>query len=216
VLFDFGDTLVGRAGGHRSIVEEAAALGVTVAARDAERVWADIQVRARTPEEIAKGRDLSPAAHREAWTALYAAAEVFADGVGRALYEREIDPERWVPFTDSASTLLALHAAKVPLGIVSDTGWDCRPVLERLGWLDLFDSIVFSYEHGAAKPTPELFTTACAQLGVEPAHVLMVGDNALTDGGAIAAGLHALLLPMVPPGGRRGLDLVLRLVGAPR
>jgi hypothetical protein len=40
----------------------------------------------------------------------------------------------------------------------------------------------------------------------------MVGDNALTDGGAIAAGLSVLLLPAAPPGGRRGLDAVIRLV----
>ena len=69
VLFDLGDTLVGRVGGHRSIVEEAAARGVSVAESDALRVWDDIQARARTPEEIAKGRDLSSEAHREAWTA---------------------------------------------------------------------------------------------------------------------------------------------------
>ena len=212
VLFDLGDTLVGRAGGYRSIVEEAAARGVTVADGDAARVWAEIQALARTPEEIAKGRDLSAVAHQEAWTALYSAADVFADGLGHALYEREVDPDRWVPYTDSESTLVALHDAGVPLGIVSDTGWDYRPVLDRFGWLHLFDSIVLSFEHGAAKPTPSLFTTACAQLGVEPAGALMVGDNALTDGGAIAAGLSVLLLPAAPPGGRRGLDAVIRLV----
>ena len=216
VLFDCGDTLLGRAGGHRSIVEEAATLGVEVSDADAVRVWAEIQARARTPEEMAKGRDLSPEAHREAWTALYAAAEVFADGLGRALYEREIDPDRWVPFNDSGPTLFALRDAGIRMGVVSDTGWDCRPVLERAGWLDLFDSIVFSYEHGAAKPAPVLFTTACRELGLEPQHVTMVGDNALTDGGAIAAGLRALLLPAVPPGGPRGLDVVLRMVGTSR
>jgi HAD superfamily hydrolase (TIGR01549 family) len=216
VLFDLGDTLVGRIGGHHSIVEEAAARGVSVAESDALRVWDDIQARARTPEEIAKGRDLSSEAHREAWTALYAAAEVFADGMGRALYEREIDPDRWVPFTDSEPTLHALHDAGVPVGVVSDTGWDYRPVFERLGWLHLFDAIVFSYEHGAAKPTPALFTTACAQLGVEPGQVLMVGDNALTDGGAIATGLSVLLLPPAWPGGERGLHLVVRMVDATR
>ncbi len=216
VLFDFGDTLVGRDGGHRGIIEEAASRGVMVSEDDALRVWEDIQALARTPGELAKGRDLSPDAHREAWTALYAAAEVFADGLGRALYEREIDPQRWVPFTDSAPTLFALHAAGIRLGVVSDTGWDCRPVLERLGWLKLFDSIVFSYEHGVAKPAPVLFTTACQELGLAPGNVLMVGDNALTDGGAIAVGLRALLLPAAPPGGQRGLGVVLRMVATSR
>jgi HAD superfamily hydrolase (TIGR01493 family) len=212
VLFDLGDTLLGRGGAHYGILEEAAARGVSVDEADALRVWNEIQARARTPEEIAKGRDLSPETHREAWTALYAAAEVFADGLGRALYEREIDPQRWVPFADTAPTLHALHDAGVPMGIVSDTGWDYRPVLQRFGWLEMFDAIVFSYEHGAAKPAPELFETACAQLRIDPGRVLMVGDNALTDGGAIAAGLQVLLLPAVPPGEHRGLEIVLRMV----
>jgi HAD superfamily hydrolase (TIGR01509 family) len=213
VLFDIGDTLFGREGGHRGIVEEAAALGVVVAEADAQRVWAEIQAEARTPGEIAKGRDLSAERHREMWTALYGAADVFADGLGRALYEREIDPDRWIAYTDTEAILEALHAAGVPLGIVSDTGWDYRFVLQRHGWLDLFGSVVLSYEHGAAKPAPALFVTACAQLGVDPSETLMVGDNALTDGGAIAVGLRVLLLPPAAPGGARGLDLVPALVG---
>jgi HAD superfamily hydrolase (TIGR01549 family) len=102
------------------------------------------------------------------------------------------------------------------MGIVSDTGWDYRPVLTRHGWLDLFGSVVLSYEHGAAKPTPHLFLTACAELGVEPSETLMVGDNALTDGGAINAGLRVLLLPSATPGGARGLDLVPPLLGVAR
>ena len=212
VLFDVGDTLVGRDGGHRSIVEEASALGVDVPDADAARVWAEIQADARTAHEIAKGRDLSRERHREGWTALYSAADVFVDGLSRALYEREIDPERWVAYTDSETTLKSLHAAGVPMGIVSDTGWDYRLVLARYGWLDLFGSVVFSYEHGAAKPTPQLFLTACRELGVDPSETLMVGDNALTDGGAVAAGLRVLLLPAVRPGTHRGLDAVVGMV----
>jgi putative hydrolase of the HAD superfamily len=216
VLFDIGDTLFGRAGGHRGIVEEAAARGVTVTDDDARRVWSEIQALARTPEELAKGRDLSAAAHRECWTALYSAADVFVDGLGRALYEREIDPARWVPYTDTGDTLRALAGAGVPLGIVSDTGWDYREVLARHGWLDLFGSIVYSCEHGAQKPEPALFRTACADLGVDPSDTLMVGDNALTDGGAVTAGLRVLLLPVVAPGTRRGLDTVVGLVDGAR
>lgn len=216
VLFDVGDTLVGREGGHRSIVEEAAARGVTVTEADARRVWGEIQDLARTPDELAKGRDLSAEMHRDAWTALYGAADVFVDGLGRALYEREVDPARWVPYRDTGDTLRALVAAGIRLGVVSDTGWDYRLVLERHGWLDLFGSIVFSCEHGAQKPAPALFLAACAQLGVDPSGTLMVGDNALTDGGAVAAGLRVLLLPAVEPGAPRGLDAVIRLVDGTR
>jgi hypothetical protein len=40
----------------------------------------------------------------------------------------------------------------------------------------------------------------------------MVGDNPLTDGGAVDAGLVCLLLPKVPPGHPRGLGRVLALL----
>ena len=136
--------------------------------------------------------------------------------VNGTVYEREVDPARWVPYADTGETLHALARAGVKLGIVSDSGWDYRLVLSRQGWLELFGSIVLSCDHGAQKPEPVLFTTACAQLGVEPSVTLMVGDNALTDGGAVRAGLRVLLLPVVEPGSRRGLDTVVRMVDGAR
>jgi HAD superfamily hydrolase (TIGR01509 family) len=78
----------------------------------------------------------------------------------------------------------------------------------------LIESFVLSYEIGAIKPSREMFLRACADLGVEPARALMVGDNALPDGGALGAGIPTYLLPLAPPGGPRGLDAVIRLVGA--
>ncbi|MER7200474.1 hypothetical protein [Streptomyces sp. CB01635] len=45
----------------------------------------------------------------------------------------------------------------------------------------------------------------------------MVGDHPAKDGGAVAAGLRAYVLPSgAAPGARRGLDAVLRLVEAER
>ena len=133
VLFDFGDTLFGRAGAHRAIVEAAAGLGVEVDETTARNLWAEIQARARTPEELAKGRDLSPEAHRACWTALYSRLDVVVAGLGAALYEREIDPLGWEPFPDAGATLVALRTAGVPVGVVSDTGWDIRPVFAAHG-----------------------------------------------------------------------------------
>jgi putative hydrolase of the HAD superfamily len=170
-------------------------------------------VEARSPEELAKGRDLSEAAHREHWTALYSAADVIADGLGEILYEREISAAAWTPFPDTKPTLEALRAADIPMVVVSDTGWDIRPVLAKHGLLDFFRGLVLSYEHGAAKPAPQLFAAACEHLGVAAEDSLMVGDNALTDGGSIESGVRAYLLPAQHEPGPRGLDAVLRLVG---
>ena len=213
VLFDMGDTLLGRGDGPSILRDEARTLGAEVDHATATRIWREIQDKARTAEEIAKGRDLSEHAHRECWTALYSAADVVVAGLGAVLYEREISADAWHPFPDTLPVVEALSAAGIPMVVVSDTGWDIRPVLDRHGLLRHFAGLVLSYEHGVAKPAPQLFTAACTLLGVDAEYALMVGDNALTDGGAIESGLRVFLLPPARDTGPRGLDAVLRLVG---
>jgi putative hydrolase of the HAD superfamily len=214
VLLDFGDTLFERAGGARLVVETAATLGVPVTLERAGQLWDEIQAAARTPDEIARGRDLSAACHRREWTRLYATADVLAPGMGRALYEREIDPASWSPFADTLDALARLAGGGLRLAVVSDTGWDIRAVFEAHGCRTLIDAFVLSFERGAAKPAARLFAEACAEIGIEPERALMVGDNPLTDGGAVAAGVTTLILPPARPGRPRGLERVLQLAAA--
>jgi putative hydrolase of the HAD superfamily len=95
---------------------------------------------------------------------------------------------------------------------VSDTGWDVQQVFAEYDFDRYVRTYVMSFQHGATKPAPQLFHRACDDLGVAPRETLMVGDNYLTDGGAAAAGLTALVLPPVPTGSPRGLDVVLRIL----
>ena len=57
-----------------------------------------------------------------------------------------------------------------------------------------------------------MFTTACAALGVDPRATLMVGDNPGRDGGAVAVGCRAFVLPSEYRDGERGLNAVLSLL----
>ena len=83
----------------------------------------------------------------------------------------------------------------------------------RAAGLDgLVDTWVLSGEEGREKPAPELFRTACARLGVDPRRTLMVGDNPVRDGGAVAAGLRAYVRASEQRPGARGLGDVLALV----
>jgi hypothetical protein len=79
VLFDFGETLLGRGDGVAALIDAARRRGTEVKEEVARRLWVEIQERGRTAEEMAKGRDLSPEAHRACWTVLYASADVVAD-----------------------------------------------------------------------------------------------------------------------------------------
>src|SRR4051812_896756 len=213
VLFDFGETLFSRGDGADAIVNEARRLGADIDRERASALWNEIQERGRAPEEMAKGRDLSPEAHRECWTALYSIADVVTAGIGEALYEREIAPTGWSPVPDAEPTLRALREMGVGIGVVSDAGWDIRPVFAHHGFLELIDEFVISNEHGRVKPDPELFGIACEALGAEPHRTLMVGDNPLSDGGAVGAGLPVLLLPLADLSQPRGLGAVVRIVG---
>ncbi len=170
--------------------------------------------RGSTAEELAKGRDLSTDRHRAVWTELYAAAgcEELAAGLSDRLYERTVAAESWEAFPDALPTLRAVRSRGLRVAVVSDTGFDLRPALERLGLMPHLDAVLMSYEQGVCKPAASVFRAACDRLGVRPERALMVGDNPLTDSGAVTAGLYAFLLPAPPPTGPRGLEHVLSLL----
>lgn len=212
VLFDAGDTLIRLRGSGLDLLLTAAGPGADPAAAD--RVWQRVLARAGTAEELAKGRDLSTARHREVWTALYATAgcDALAPGLSDRLYDLTVDAGSWEAFEDTVPTLRAVRERGLRIGIVSDTGFDLRPALDRHGLTPYLDTVLMSFEHGVCKPAASVFRTACERLGVDPARALMVGDNPRTDAGAVTAGLHVLLLPRPARSGPRGLTQLLALL----
>ena len=213
VLFDAGDTLIRLTGSGTELLHEAAAtLGSSLDPEAADRVWQRVLDRGSTAEELAKGRDLSTERHREVWTELYTAAgcEQLATGLSDRLYERTVAAESWEAFPDALPTLEAVRSRGVRVAVVSDTGFDLRPALERVGLMAHLDAVLMSYEQGVCKPAASVFRAACDLLGVRPERALMVGDNPLTDSGAVTAGLYAFLLPAPAPPDRAGLSTCCR------
>lgn len=213
MLFDWGDTLFSSPDAAAVIVEAARERGVAVSERDARALWDEIWAAGKTPEELAKGRDLSLDLHRSAWTSLFERADRVVPGLAPVLYERVMSQDQWIPYRDTEPTLRALRERGIRIGIVSNVPRDLVPIFEGKGLRDLVDAFTHSYEIGAEKPDPRIFLAACAKLGVAPAEALMVGDHATADGGAVQAGLRFLYLAgEVPAGGVRGLAEVLRVV----
>jgi len=217
VLFDWGDTLFSPPDAASVIVAAAAERGVRVDPTQARALWDELWAMGKTPEELAKGRDLSMAAHREVWTSLFERADTAVPGIASTLYERVMDPRAWIPYPDTAPTLRALRSRGVKIGIVSNVPRDLRPIFSAHGLADLVDAFTHSFEVGAEKPDPAIFLRACEALGTQPSETLMVGDHPVADAGALQAGLRFHLLP--PDGAAekpRGLDRVVAIVDASR
>jgi HAD superfamily hydrolase (TIGR01509 family) len=162
--------------------------------------------------EVYADRDLYPDAHRAAYTGLAQGVDSAIDGLAEALYERLLAPSGWVPYADTVPTLKALRAAEMPVAVVSNVGFDIRPICAELGFADLVDAFVLSYEVGRCKPDPAIFLRACGMLRVDPERTLMVGDTP-ADAGAVEAGCRALIVPAAPPGAANGIAGVLTLAG---
>jgi HAD superfamily hydrolase (TIGR01509 family) len=167
--------------------------------------------------EVWAERDLYAYAHRAAYTGLAATVAGHVDGLPDALYERLLTPDGWVAYADTVATLTALRATGARLAVVSNVGFDIRPILAAMGMDGLFDAYVLSYELGRIKPDPAIFRAACAAVGTDPECTLMVGDSA-ADAAAIAIGCAAYLVPAAGPGAANGLGAVTALVDglAPR
>lgn len=212
-MFDFSGTLMRIEPAESWLRSVLAAEGVT-AADDEVAAYARALDRAgaqpggtqpeRIPPHLAAAWqrcDSSTADHRAAYGGLSRTVALPWD-LHDALYDRHMAPAAWTPYPDAEQVLRALRDRGVPVAVVSNIGWDLRPVFRAHGLDGLVDAFVLSYEHGVQKPDPLLFRIACEELGLPPQDVAMVGDNAVADGGAAALGCPLFLVDHLPAAAR--------------
>ncbi|MGW3464056.1 HAD family hydrolase [Streptomyces olivaceoviridis] len=172
---------------------------------------------AELPADLAAvwaARDESAALHRAAYTGLSRRVPLPDPGLHDALYERHMSAAAWTPYPDAGTVLRALRGRGIGVGVVSNIGWDLRPVFREHGLDAYVDAYVLSYEHGMQKPDPRLFAVTCEALDADPRRVLMVGDNRAADGGATALGCRVHFVDHLPAAQRPDALLpVLDLVG---
>ncbi|WKN13133.1 HAD family hydrolase [Streptomyces sp. JUS-F4] len=226
VLFDFSGTLFRVEPVRDWLAAVLREEGADVAPEDFERYVSGLTAAGalpggpppvRVPEELADAmarRDLTAALHRAAYTGLARTVALPDPGLYDALYDRHLRPEAWQPYPDAAEVLAGLRRAGIAVGVVSNIGWDLRPVFRAHGLDALVDSYALSFEHGLQKPAAGLFATACSLIGRDPAEVVMVGDDRTADGGAAALGCEVRFVDHLPvserPDGLRSLGLVPR------
>lgn len=216
VLFDFHHTLVhgGDPSGWLSAGWAAAGradtpaggLGAGTAAEVAaflDRIWE--HAKEVDPDS---SRDERPAQHRAVFLATVAQCPGVDSHLAGSLYD--VMPLRWQAYADTLPVLRALRDRGVRTAIVSNVGFDLRPVMERTGIT--VDAVVQSFLVGSVKPDAGIFEHALGLLGAAPQASLMVGDSWRDDAGAAALGIRTLLLPRTS-GDVHGLSAVLRLLG---
>ncbi|MDL5199986.1 HAD family hydrolase [Streptomyces sp. ALI-76-A] len=227
VLFDFSGTLFRIESGESWLRAVLARTGLSLpepellrAAQALERVGAlpgGSSAILPVPDELASVweiRDKSAELHRAAYTGLSRRVPLPDPALHDALYDRHMTPAAWAPYPDAAEVLRALRERGIGVGVVSNIGWDLRPVFREHGLDAHVDTYVLSYEHGIQKPDPRLFEIACAALGADPRDTLMVGDDRRADGGAAALGCGVHFVDHLPVTQRPdGLRPVLDLVG---
>ncbi|MFJ6786910.1 HAD family hydrolase [Streptomyces angustmyceticus] len=133
-------------------------------------------------------RDLDAVRHRAAYTGLLRAAGLPWPELIGPLYERHMTAPAWQPYPDTTEVLRTVHERGVGVAVVSNIGYDLRPIFRHHGMDAYVDTYVLSFEHEVQKPDAGLFQVAYEQLGLAPADVAMVGDDRVADAGAAALG----------------------------
>ncbi len=85
------------------------------------------------------------------------------------------------------------------LGVITNymDGPTCREVFDKLGFNEVFDSLVVSKELGYLKPANILFETAMRETGSVPGNCVMVGDTYSADVvGGNMAGMRTVLVDL--------------------
>jgi HAD superfamily hydrolase (TIGR01509 family) len=95
-------------------------------------------------------------------------------------------------FDDTVPFFEWLRSQGILIALVSNCADTTRGLLEHLGVIPLADAVVLSCEVGSAKPSPEIYVTALADLGVAAADAVFIDDQPTYCMGAEAVGVRPL------------------------
>jgi HAD superfamily hydrolase (TIGR01493 family) len=211
VLFDFHSTLVDQ--GSSELWLEIACESVKLDPLEYTEIVPKLNsiVEFARIEDPHHTRDLSGAAHEEIFTRLL--GDFTEEPLTSALYSRLT--QAWFPYEDTLPVLDALREQGITTAIISNIAMDLDEIMARMGIANCVDHVFTSAQLGYVKPNPEIFLAVSEAIGIGPEDLLMVGDNAIDDGGAGAVGIRTLILPRTA-GPIHGLATVLGVVAGSR
>ena len=124
-------------------------------------------------------------------------AHVFLDAVDAGLDEGEFAPVyagamHFELLPDVTPALERLGSLGLELAVVANWDLTLHRLLDEIGLARYFRIVV----HAAGKPAPDGLLHALAELGVEPARALHVGDDDADELAGHAAGMHVAVAPL--------------------
>lgn len=93
---------------------------------------------------------------------------------------------------ESIVIVRALQEQGYRTGLLSDITQYQAEVVRKLGYYDLFDPVLLSYETGVKKPDPKAFTILLETLHESPSHVLFIDDKLENVESARSLGIDAI------------------------
>ncbi len=122
--------------------------------------------------------------------------------------------QRSRPYPGIVKALEQCRALDIPMGVCTNKPeTHASAILDGLGLIDYFASVIGGDSTAALKPDPLPLMTCLNELGADPARSLMIGDSAVDVGVARAAGLAIGLVPWgytSTPVEKLGADFILR------
>jgi phosphoglycolate phosphatase len=96
------------------------------------------------------------------------------------------------PLPNVVPALQRLQSLGLELAVVANWDLSLRRLLDEVGLTRYFRTVV----HAAGKPAADGLLRALDQLGVEPARALHIGDDAVDEAAAAAAGMRFAPAPL--------------------
>ncbi|MHB8585535.1 MAG: HAD family hydrolase [Thermoplasmatota archaeon] len=195
VLFDAGGTLF-----HR-VPSTEVCIAQVLASRGLVR---DPRVLREAFRAAIRDDIIPPAGGEEsAWLAfnedLLRRADVVPDDPLVRALARALDENPRALYPDVLPTLRSLQERGIPMAIVSNYTHALPKVLADLRIERFFETVLYSWSHGTAKPNPRMFVDALSALGAAASESLMVGDTVEHDVlPAVALGMAGFWIDRIP------------------
>jgi HAD superfamily hydrolase (TIGR01509 family) len=155
------------------------------------------------------GRDLSPAAHRQSMLPVLESL-VTDKTLARSLYDLQFKDEFWHLRNGAQDLLCGARNRQLRVIVVSNVPWDIRPLFTRAGLRDHIHWFILSFEVGSEKPDKPIFERAIDLAGCAPSEAVFVGDDPVTDSGALRLGIPVILIPPCRDSTDQSLSMIAR------